>query len=86
MDNSISIADAKAKLSAVVRDVGDTGSEYVITVRGVPVARIIPVPKQPRVLRGFGALTTNKPPLSSEEIEAEWRRAAEERYATAARH
>ena len=81
MVESIPLAEAKARLSAVVRDVGSADVEYVITVRGVPAARIVPVDgARPRALAGFGALRTDRPPLTAEEAHAEWRRAAEARH------
>ncbi len=87
MSQSISLAAAKARLSAVVREVGSTDAEYVITVRGVPTARIVPMPKRAaRDLRGFGALKTDKAPMPPEEMHREWGRAVESRYAPPSRH
>lgn len=77
MSQSISLSTAKARLSAVVREAGSTDAEYVITVRGVPTARIVPIPKRAaRDLRGFGALKTDRPPMPPEEMHREWGRAA----------
>ena len=87
MSDSISLATAKAHLSAVVKEVSSTESEYVITVRGVPMARIVPMPKrQPRELRGFGSLKTDKPPMPLDEMHGEWRKAVEREHATSPRY
>ncbi len=43
---TLSLADAKAHLSAVV-DQAEAGEETVITRRGRPVARIVPARRQP---------------------------------------
>ena len=87
MSGSISLANAKAHLSAVVKEVSSTESEYVITVRGVPMARIVPMPKrQARELRGFGSLKTDKPPMPPDVMHGEWRKAVEREHAATPRH
>jgi prevent-host-death family protein len=46
----LSLSDAKARLSEVVRGVRTRGEEAVITVDGEPAARIVPVDPGPRSL------------------------------------
>jgi prevent-host-death family protein len=43
MPEEYSIYDAKAKLSALVRQVREAGSTFVITVHGEPVAELRPI-------------------------------------------
>jgi prevent-host-death family protein len=43
MPEKYSIYDAKAKLSALVRQVRESGQTFVITVHGEPVAELRPV-------------------------------------------
>jgi prevent-host-death family protein len=43
MPEEYSIYDAKAKLSALVRQVREAGSTFVITVHGQPVAELRPI-------------------------------------------
>ncbi len=50
MSTAVSISHAKARLSEVVRAVRTRGEETIITVDGVPVARVIPVSAGPRPL------------------------------------
>ncbi len=50
MTTTISLSDAKARLSEVVRAVRMRGEETVITVDGQPAARITAVPDLPRHL------------------------------------
>jgi prevent-host-death family protein len=45
MSEEYSINDAKAKLSALVRQVRESGSTFVITVHGEPVAELRPIEK-----------------------------------------
>ncbi len=40
--NAVNVADLKARLSAVLRKV-KSGQEMIVTERGVPVARIVPL-------------------------------------------
>jgi prevent-host-death family protein len=42
----------KARCLALMDEVQDRGGEYVITKRGVPVAKLVPVRTEPRLLRG----------------------------------
>ncbi|MCG8478715.1 MAG: type II toxin-antitoxin system prevent-host-death family antitoxin [Spirochaetales bacterium] len=44
---TINLFEAKAHLSALVRSVAETGQDYVVTVRGKPMVRIVPIEKQP---------------------------------------
>jgi prevent-host-death family protein len=50
MGAMLSLSDAKARLSEVVRRVRTRGEEAVITVDGEPAARIVPVDPGPRSL------------------------------------
>jgi prevent-host-death family protein len=50
----ISAGDFKARCLAIMDEVRDRGGEYLITKRGVPVARLVPVRHEPRKL--FGSL------------------------------
>lgn len=45
MTSTIALDDAEAGLTAVVRQVTDAGARFIITVRGVPSAMIVPIPK-----------------------------------------
>jgi prevent-host-death family protein len=42
----------KSRCLALMDEVRDQGGEYIITKRGVPVARLVPVRIEPRRLRG----------------------------------
>ena len=42
-NRTIGIRELKARVSAVLREVQATGEEYVITLRGRPIARLEPV-------------------------------------------
>ncbi len=48
MPEEYSIYDAKAKLSALVRQVRESGQTFVITVHGEPVAELRPIEKVER--------------------------------------
>ena len=48
----VSAGDFKARCLALMDDVRDRGGEYVITKRGEPVARLVPVRTTRRFLRG----------------------------------
>ena len=50
MTIQVSLSDAKARLSEVVRSVRARGEEVVITVDGEPAVRLVPVPPAPRPL------------------------------------
>lgn len=47
MSKKYSIYDAKAQLSALVRQVRESGQTFVITVHGEPVAELRPVAPEP---------------------------------------
>ena len=60
----ISLSDAKARLSEVVRSVRTRGEDAVITVDGEPAVRLVPVHPGPRALTpaeaaGFRALLSS---------------------------
>lgn len=50
MSVQVSLSDAKARLSEVVRTVRARGEEAVITVDGEPAVRLVPVHPGPRTL------------------------------------
>ena len=50
MSATLTLSDAKARLSEVVRGVRTRGEEAVITVDGEPAARVVPVDPGPRSL------------------------------------
>ena len=50
MSIQVSLSDAKARLSEVVRSVRARGEEAVITVDGEPAVRLVPVHPPPRPL------------------------------------
>ena len=50
MRYSLSLSDAKATLSKVVRDVRSSGASVLITVDGEPAARVEPVTRAARAL------------------------------------
>ena len=51
MEKSISAADANRKFSRILREVGK-GDSYVVTSRGTPVARLVPVRRSATVESG----------------------------------
>lgn len=86
MEATLALSDAKAGLSAIVRDVRDTGAHYVVTVRDRPAAMIVPLPKPaPKQLRGYGALAGMRPRASREDEKAAWAEAMEAKHGEAAR-
>ena len=50
MTHTLSLSEAKARLSEVVRQVRTSGIETVITLDGRPAVRVVPVPPEPRDL------------------------------------
>ena len=48
----ISAGDFKSRCLALMDEVRDRGGEYVITKRGTPVAKLVPVRTERRPLRG----------------------------------
>ena len=50
MSTIVSLSEAKAHLSEVVRTVRTRGEDAVITVDGAPAVRIVPIAPGPRVL------------------------------------
>lgn len=82
---TLPLSEAKAGLSAVVKDVGETGARYVITVRDRPSAMLVPIPKPvPDRLKGYGALAGMRPRATREDEKAAWAEAMEEKHAQAA--
>ena len=61
MPTTIPLSEAKSSLSSLIKDVSETGSEYIVTVRDKPAAMIVPMPKpKPNSLNAFGALAEEK--------------------------
>lgn len=82
MPSTIALGDAKAGLSSVIKHVSDTGAEYVVTVRGVPRAMIVPLPKlAPKKLKAMGMLAGKRPIASREAEKAAYAQALEAKYA-----
>ena len=52
MSNLVSLSHAKARLSEVVRAARTNGHETIITVDGVPAAKLVPIDEEPRPLTG----------------------------------
>jgi prevent-host-death family protein len=50
--HEISAGEFKARCLALMDEVSETGGEYIITKRGVPVAKLIPVRVERRPLLG----------------------------------
>lgn len=50
MVSTITLSDAKARLSEVIRAVRTRGEEMIITVDGEPAARVVPVDSGPSML------------------------------------
>ena len=50
--HAIAAGEFKARCLALMDDVHDRGSEYVITKRGIPIARLVPVQVTRRPLLG----------------------------------
>lgn len=43
IDNAVSASDFKARCLALIDEVATTGHEIVVTKRGVPMARLVPI-------------------------------------------
>lgn len=82
MSTTIPFTEAKAKLSSVIQDVKGLGVEYVVTVRGVPSAMIVPMPKPaPGKPKAKGMLAGKKPVATRGMERAAYAEALEEKYA-----
>lgn len=82
MNATIPLAEAKAKLSSVIQDVKGLGVEYVVTVRGVPSAMIVPISKAPLGKpKGKGLLAGKRPVATREEERVTYAEALEGKYA-----
>ena len=81
MPATIPLSEARSSLSSLIKDVSETGSEYIVTVRDKPAAMIIPMPKpKPNSLNAFGALAGKRPVASPEEEKASWAEAMEAKH------
>lgn len=59
-ERAIDLTHAQQRLAELVAEAADRGEEVILSDRGVPVARIVPIPRGPRVFgsaRGFIRLT-----------------------------
>lgn len=82
MATVITLTQAKAKLSDIVREVVEKRTEYVLTVRGISSALIVPIPeKAPKSLKAAGILAGTGPMACRTEERAAYRKDVEERYA-----
>lgn len=82
MTSTIALGDAKARLSAVVRQVKVADARFIITVRGIPSAMIVPIPKAaPTQPHSRGILANRKPIADRAEESAAYREALEQKYA-----
>lgn len=85
MVSTIALADAKAGLSSVIKDVSDGRAEYIVTVRGEPRAMIVPMPKQsPEVLKAKGILSGKRPAATREAEKAAYIESLGKKYANPA--
>lgn len=50
--HAIAAGEFKARCLALMDEVHERGSEYIITKRGIPIARLVPVPVTRRALLG----------------------------------
>lgn len=71
MTNSVPLFEAKAHLSDIVRRIAEGGQEVLITVRGKPMVRMVPVTDtgsadawevRERVVRAYGTPGFEPPP------------------------
>lgn len=80
MVETVQLSVAKAKLSALVRQVETVGAEFLITSRGEPVARLVPAPREPSQVRHARAILAGKRPRYSRDDEREAYREAMEAH------
>ena len=86
MAQTITLSNAKAELSSIVKKVKESGARYVVTVRDKPAALIVPLQgRGPEQLKGFGALAGRRPQASREEEKAAWAEAMEAKHDEVAR-
>lgn len=85
MPTAIPLSDAKSGLSGLVKRVHETGAEYTVTVRGVPLAMIVPVPTPaPTKPKAKGILAGKKPITTRDREKAAYRHDLEAKYANLA--
>ena len=53
---SVPAGEFKAKCLKIMDEVRETGEPYVITKRGVPVAKLVPVPRERKRKSVFGCM------------------------------
>ena len=72
MRYSLSLSDAKATLSKVVRDVRSSGASVLITVDGEPAARVEPVTRAARALTPRATRGARSPACSCFRVKRNW--------------
>lgn len=78
----VPLSEAKSRLSALVKSVHEIGAEYTVTVRGVPLAMIVPVPAPtPTKTRAMGILAGKKPISTCDQEKTDYCRELEAKYA-----
>lgn len=78
----VPLSEAKSRLSALVKSVHETGTEYTVTVRGMPLAMIVPVPAPtPTKARAMGILAGKKPISTRDQEKTNYCRELEAKYA-----
>lgn len=76
------LSEAKSRPSALVESVHETGAEHTMSVRGVPLAMIAPVPASaPTKARAMRILAGRKPIMTRNQEKAYYRRELEAKYA-----
>ena len=82
MAATVALSEAKAGLSSLVKSVHETGVEYTVTVRGVPLAMIVPVPPAtPTKPKALGMLAGKRPVATREQEKAAYRHDLEAKHA-----
>lgn len=82
MIKAIVQSDAKAGLSSIARNVHNGGGQYEITVRGVPSATTVPIPKSASAEpKATGMLAGKRPVATRAGEKAAYRLELEAKYA-----
>lgn len=81
MPIEVPLNEAESCLSALVQNVHETGAEYAVTVRAVPLAMIVPVPSpMPARPRAMGRLAGKRPIATRDQERAAYQRDLEARH------
>lgn len=78
--NAIALSDAKARLSALVREVEDEGMRFTIMRNGRPVARLMPIAGGSEI-SSFGVLSAYADASRRRQEKDAWGTAVKEKYA-----